>query len=116
MKSMAFNFGTGRDQSNQVQIMLNTNSIHRSDYSPLIPPPIASTARGGFVQGILDKTLRKILLNRRKRYNVWRLRRREIVERRARDSNPQPVTRHFISNEAASHSPTLRMQNIAARC
>ena len=29
------------------------------------------------------------------------------VERRARDSNPQPLTGHFISNEAASHSLTL---------
>ncbi len=32
-------------------------------------------------------------------------------ERRARDSNPQPVARHFISNEAASHSLTLRTQD-----
>ena len=28
-------------------------------------------------------------------------------KRRARDSNPQPLTGHFISNEAASHSLTL---------
>ena len=29
-------------------------------------------------------------------------------KRRARGSNPQPLTGHFISNEAASHSPTLQ--------
>ena len=29
-------------------------------------------------------------------------------KRRARDSNPQPVSRHLISNQAASHSRTLR--------
>ncbi len=29
------------------------------------------------------------------------------LRRRARDSNPQPLTGHFISNEAASHSLTL---------
>ncbi len=32
------------------------------------------------------------------------------LKRRARDSNPQPLTGHFISNEAASHSLTLRRQ------
>ena len=32
----------------------------------------------------------------------------EKQERRARDSNPQPVSRHLNSNQAASHSPTLR--------
>ncbi len=30
-----------------------------------------------------------------------------LSKRRARDSNPQPRTGHFISNEAASHSLTL---------
>ena len=30
-------------------------------------------------------------------------------KRRARGSNPQPLTGHFISNEAASHSPTLQI-------
>jgi hypothetical protein len=29
------------------------------------------------------------------------------VKRRARDSNSQPVNRHFLSKEAASHSLTL---------
>src|SRR5262245_55291814 len=31
-----------------------------------------------------------------------------VRERRARDSNPQPVSRHLISSQAASHSLTLR--------
>ena len=31
----------------------------------------------------------------------------ESFQRRARESNPQPVSRHLISNEAASHSLTL---------
>ncbi len=31
-----------------------------------------------------------------------------LSERRARDSNPQPVSRHHISSVAASHSLTLR--------
>jgi hypothetical protein len=30
------------------------------------------------------------------------------IKRRARDSNPQPLTGHFISNEAANHSLTLQ--------
>ena len=30
------------------------------------------------------------------------------MKRRAWDSNPQPVTRHLISSEAASHSLTLQ--------
>src|SRR6478672_5315270 len=29
-------------------------------------------------------------------------------QRRARDSNPQPVSRHLISSQAASHSLTLQ--------
>lgn len=33
-----------------------------------------------------------------------------LRERRARDSNPQPLTGHFISNEAASHSLTLQFE------
>lgn len=33
---------------------------------------------------------------------------REFVERRARDSNPQPLAGHHISSVAASHSLTLR--------
>lgn len=32
----------------------------------------------------------------------------QLSKRRARGSNPQPLTGHFISNEAASHSPTLQ--------
>jgi hypothetical protein len=32
----------------------------------------------------------------------------KLSKRRARGSNPQPLTGHFISNEAASHSPTLQ--------
>ena len=31
------------------------------------------------------------------------------IKRRTRDSNPQPVARHLISNQAASHSRILRM-------
>gem|GEM_PF-6060573 len=31
-----------------------------------------------------------------------------MPKRRARESNPQPVSRHLISNEAASHSLTLQ--------
>ena len=31
-----------------------------------------------------------------------------LHERRARDSNPQPVSRHLISSQAANHSLTLR--------
>ena len=38
--------------------------------------------------------------------NSWPLR------RRARDSNPQPLTGHFISNEAASHSLTLHDERV----
>ena len=30
------------------------------------------------------------------------------LKRRARESNPQPVTRHLISSQAANHSRTLR--------
>lgn len=30
------------------------------------------------------------------------------LERRARDSNPQPVARHLISSQTANHSHTLR--------
>ena len=33
-------------------------------------------------------------------------------KRRARESNPQPLTGHFISNEAAHHSHTLRRLQI----
>ena len=33
-----------------------------------------------------------------------------VQERRAWDSNPQPVTRHLNSNQAASHSLTLRAE------
>ena len=33
---------------------------------------------------------------------------RDNAKRRARDSNPQPVTRHLISSQAANHSRTLR--------
>ena len=33
---------------------------------------------------------------------------RDPRERRARDSNPQPVARHLISSQAANHSHTLR--------
>ena len=33
----------------------------------------------------------------------------QFSERRARDSNPQPVSRHLISSQAASHSLTLRI-------
>gem|GEM_PF-6249418 len=36
------------------------------------------------------------------------MRRVIFVERRARDSNPQPVARHHISSVTASHSLTLR--------
>ena len=32
-------------------------------------------------------------------------------ERRARDSNPQPVSRHLISSQAANHSLTLRVEH-----
>ena len=32
------------------------------------------------------------------------------AKRRARESNPQPVTRHLISSQAANHSRTLRME------
>jgi hypothetical protein len=32
------------------------------------------------------------------------------TKRRARDSNPQPVSRHLISSQTASHSLTLRVQ------
>ena len=31
-----------------------------------------------------------------------------LHQRRARDSNPQPVSRHLISSQAANHSLTLR--------
>ena len=34
-------------------------------------------------------------------------------KRRARDSNPQPRTGHLISNEAASHSHTLRLSGVS---
>src|SRR5687768_12092102 len=34
-------------------------------------------------------------------------------KRRARDSNPQPVSRHHISSVAASHSLTLRMAAVS---
>ena len=33
-----------------------------------------------------------------------------LLQRRARDSNPQPVSRHLISSQTASHSLTLRKQ------
>ena len=33
---------------------------------------------------------------------------RDNTKRRARESNPQPVTRHLISSQAANHSRTLR--------
>ena len=36
--------------------------------------------------------------------------------RRARDSNPQPVSRHLISSEAASHSLTLRARCAEMHC
>ena len=47
------------------------------------------------------------------RFFLWRLGVRLLAcgggaERRARDSNPQPVSRHDISSVAASHSLTLR--------
>ena len=32
-----------------------------------------------------------------------------LAERRARDSNPQPVNRHLISNQTPNHSDTLRL-------
>ena len=35
-------------------------------------------------------------------------RQNDLRKRRARDSNPQPVSRHLISSQAASHSLTLR--------
>jgi hypothetical protein len=31
-----------------------------------------------------------------------------LEKRRARDSNPQPVSRHLISSQAANHSLTLQ--------
>ncbi len=37
--------------------------------------------------------------------------RNDLQERRAWDSNPQPVSRHLISSEAASHSLTLRLNS-----
>ena len=40
--------------------------------------------------------------------NANRLFCHKLSKRRARGSNPQPLTGHFISNEAASHSPTLQ--------
>jgi hypothetical protein len=45
----------------------------------------------------------------RKALAITRLRALFLRERRARDSNPQPVTRHDISSVAASHSLTLRI-------
>ena len=38
------------------------------------------------------------------------------AKRRARDSNPQPVSRHDISSVAASHSLTLRFSPAGGQC
>ena len=35
----------------------------------------------------------------------------DSAKRRARDSNPQPVSRHLISSQAANHSLTLRTRS-----
>jgi hypothetical protein len=34
-----------------------------------------------------------------------------LLKRRARDSNPQPVSRHLISSQAANHSLTLPVEH-----
>lgn len=71
--------------------------------------PQANTQKLG---GLIDTTIdRKGCVNakpRRKLQLIRNLRRGLLEKRRARGSNPQPVTRHHISSVTASHSLTLR--------
>ena len=63
------------------------------------------TAQGNRLRG---QVKRGQIKSRRQRLISQPLRRRSSTERRARDSNPQPLTGRRISNAVASHSPTLQ--------
>ena len=78
-------------------------TVARSDSGRLASPPIGTNPgqRRVFEKATAHKLLR-----------LSHLRAVSLLKRRARDSNPQPLTGRRISNAVASHSPTLHFHRL----